>query len=210
VVGNENCLSFLTRKLQIPENPLRPTSSRRRLKCIKILTAGWRSSVAGVVWVDTTTVVSRSANLASRTRKERMSVRPAVRIGPCLRGIKDASRRHAVTSATARPSLTAPPRVARTGRAPGNVRRRHRSSAGQSENERPHDASPKPDKLISYRHIGLTEPPVRYGCGEPLHSTTSLDQRPTRLLVRTAQPEEAVPLEPTGFSLTVERYRPMT
>ena len=34
---------------------------------------------------------------------------------------------------------------------PGNARRRYRSSAGQNSNERPHDVSPKPAKLISSR-----------------------------------------------------------
>src|SRR5580658_7646957 len=36
---------------------------------------------------------------------------------------------------------------------PGNGRRRHRSSAGQSKNERPHDVSPKPAKLICSRQV---------------------------------------------------------
>ena len=38
---------------------------------------------------------------------------------------------------------------------PGNARRRHRSSVGQSANERPHDVSPKPAKLICSRHDEL-------------------------------------------------------
>jgi hypothetical protein len=35
---------------------------------------------------------------------------------------------------------------------PGNVRRRHRSANGQSQNERPTHVLHKPDKIISYRH----------------------------------------------------------
>ena len=36
---------------------------------------------------------------------------------------------------------------------PGNARRRHRSSGGQSANERPHDVSPKPANLTCSRQV---------------------------------------------------------
>src|ERR1700744_892151 len=36
---------------------------------------------------------------------------------------------------------------------PGNTRRGHRPPDRQTGNERTHDVLPKPDKLISYRHL---------------------------------------------------------
>ena len=38
-VGNDNCVSYRTLKLQIPESPMRPISSRRGSRCMSTRTA---------------------------------------------------------------------------------------------------------------------------------------------------------------------------
>ena len=85
-------------------------------------TAASLFSMVGVASAATTAEASQSANLAWKATRKTV-VPPRRQARAVLRAVKDASRRDdAVTSPLARPSLTAPPRVARShGRsAPGN------------------------------------------------------------------------------------------
>jgi hypothetical protein len=123
VVGNDNCVSFLNRKLQIPESPLRPHFVKATVKVHQYPDGSLavfhgrrclgRYDSRGVPIGE-----PRVEGNAGRT-----VVPPRRQARAVLRAVKDASRRDdAVTSPLARPSLTAPPRVARShGRsAPGN------------------------------------------------------------------------------------------
>ena len=121
VVGNDNCVSFLNRKLQIPESPLRPHFVKATVKVHQYPNCSLAFSMAAVVSAATTAKAFQSANHAWKaTREEVVPSRRQARA--VLRAVKDASRRDAVTSPSARPSLTAPPRVARSHArsAPGN------------------------------------------------------------------------------------------
>ncbi len=123
VVGNDNCVSFFNRKLQIPESPLRPHFVEATVKVHQYPDGvGWRFSMAAVALAATTAKAFQSANLAPPTATGRPPARPAVGLAPCSGLPRYASRRDAVTSPLARPSLTAPPRVARSHArsAPGN------------------------------------------------------------------------------------------
>jgi hypothetical protein len=64
VVGNDNCVAFLNRKLQIPESPLRAHFVRATVKVHQYPTVGWRSSMAGCAW-DATTATGFSARRSS-------------------------------------------------------------------------------------------------------------------------------------------------
>jgi transposase len=122
VVGNDNCVSFLTRKLQIPENPLRPHFVKATVKVHQYPAGGvaifhgrrclGRYDSKGVP-IGEPRVEGRERKAAGPSRRQPRAV---------LGAVKDASRRAAVTSPPARPSLTAPPRVAhgRGRSAPGN------------------------------------------------------------------------------------------
>jgi transposase len=122
VVGNDNCVSFLNRKLQIPESPLRPHFVKATVKVRQYPDAGvaifhgprclGRYDKEGVPIGDAQTK-AREGTTAGPARRQARAV---------LGSVKDASRRDAVISPGARPSLTAPPRVTRPrGRsAPGN------------------------------------------------------------------------------------------
>ena len=123
MVGNDNCVSFLNRKLQIPESPLRPHFVKATVKVHQYPDGSLavfhgrrclgRYDSRGVPIGE-----PRVEGNAGRT-----VVPPRRQARAVLRAVKDASRRDdAVTSPLARPSLTAPPRVARShGRsAPGN------------------------------------------------------------------------------------------
>ena len=122
VVGNDNCVSFLNRKLQIPESPLRAHFVKATVKVHQYPDGGLaifhgrrclgrydgNGVPLGVLQPDhheSKTVV------ASRRQP-----------GAVLGAVKDAARRDAVASPRARPSLTAPARGAHPhGRsAPGN------------------------------------------------------------------------------------------
>jgi transposase len=122
VVGNDNCVSFLNRKLQIPESPLRPHFVKATVKvhqypdCSLAVFHGRRC-------------LGRYDNNGAPIGEPRAEACERKAAGPArrqaravLRAVKDASRRDAVTSPSARPSLTAPPRVARSHArsAPGN------------------------------------------------------------------------------------------
>ena len=122
VVGNDNCVSFLNRKLQIPESQLRPHFVKATVKVHQ--------------YPDGSLAVFHGRRCLGRYDRKGVPIgEPRVEgdagrtvVPTCrqpravLRAVKDASRRDAVTSPAARPSLTAPPRVARShGRsAPGN------------------------------------------------------------------------------------------
>jgi len=122
VVGNDNCVSFLNRKLQIPASPLRAHFVRATVKVHQYPDGGLaifhgrrclgRYDGAGVP------IGEPSAN-SHETKADGPSRREADTV---LGAVKDASRRSAVASPVARPSLTAPARGAHPkGRsAPGN------------------------------------------------------------------------------------------
>jgi hypothetical protein len=122
VVGNDNCVSFLNRKLQIPESPLRPHFVKATVKVHQYPDGSLavfhgrrclgRYDSKGVP-IGEPCVEGYAGRTVVPTRRQARAV---------LRAVKDASRRDAVTSPSARPSLTAPARVAHTrGRsAPGN------------------------------------------------------------------------------------------
>jgi hypothetical protein len=114
VVGNDNCVSFLNRKLQIPESPLRPHFVKATVKvhqypdCSLAVFHGRRclgryDNNGAPIGAPRAEACERKA--AGPARRQARAV---------LRAVKDASRRDAVTSPAARPSLTAPPRVARS------------------------------------------------------------------------------------------------
>jgi transposase len=122
VVGNDNCVSFLNRTLQIPESPLRPHFVRATVKVHQYPSGelaifhgprclGRYDSVGVAIGEPGTEEQARKTAVPSRRKS-----------GAGLGAVKDASRRDAVASPKARPSLTAPPRGARScGRsAPGN------------------------------------------------------------------------------------------
>ena len=122
VVGNDNCVSFLNRKLQIPESPLRPHFVKATVKVHQYPDGGLaifhgrrclgRYDNKGVP-IGEPRVEGTKRKAAGPSRRQARTV---------LGTVKDASRRDAVASQEARPSLTAPPRGARSrGRsAPGN------------------------------------------------------------------------------------------
>jgi transposase len=122
VVGNDNCVSFLNRKLQIPESPLRAHFVKATVKVHQYPDGRLaifhgrrclgRYDGAGVPIGETMTGEGEKKADGPSRRQART----------VLGAVKDASRRDAVASQAARPSLTAPPRGARqNGRsAPGN------------------------------------------------------------------------------------------
>ena len=121
VVGNDNCVSFLNRKLQIPESPLRPHFVKATVKVHQYPDGGLAifHGRRCLGRYDS----GRSDRRASRGGPREKAAGPSRRQARAVLGaVKDASRRVAVASPPARPSLTAPPRVAGShGRsAPGN------------------------------------------------------------------------------------------
>jgi transposase len=122
VVGNDNCVSFLNRKLQIPESPLRPHFVKATVKVHQYPDGSLavfhgrrclgRYDSKGVP-IGEPRVEGHVGRTVVPTRRQARAV---------LRAVKDASRRDAMASPAARPSLTAPPRVARSHArsAPGN------------------------------------------------------------------------------------------
>jgi transposase len=122
VVGNDNCVSFLNRKLQIPESPLRPHFVKATVKVHQYPDGGLaifhgrrclgRYDSRGVP-IGEPRAADREKKSADPSRRQPRAV---------LGAVKDASRRDAVASQGARPPLTAPPRGAgsRGRSAPGN------------------------------------------------------------------------------------------
>jgi len=122
VVGKDNCVSFENLKLQIPESPLRPHFVKATVKvhrypdgCLAIFHG--RRCLGR--YASDGTPASDPPPDAGKRRRSVPSSRDARTV---LGAVKDASRRGAVASQAARPSLTAPPRDAGPhGRsAPGN------------------------------------------------------------------------------------------
>ena len=155
-VGNDNCVSFLNRKLQIPASLLRPHFVRATVKVHQYPDGGFMAAV-GLGRYDSKGVPVGEPRAQSPQSKD---------AGPSRRqvapwAVKDASRRDAVTSPAARSSPDSPSasRARAAGRlremvltvSPGNGRRRHRSSEAQNTNERPHDVSHRPANLICSR-----------------------------------------------------------
>lgn len=122
VVGNDNCVSFDNRKLQIPESPLRPHFVKATVRVRRYPRGGLavfhgprclgRYDDKGVP------IEADTAETSAWSRVDPSRQQPDAVLG----AVKDAARRGAAASPKARPSLTAPPRDARTkGRsAPGN------------------------------------------------------------------------------------------
>ena len=122
MVGNDNCVSFLNRKLQIPESPLRAHFVKATVKVHQYPDGGLaifhgrrclgRYDGKGAP-IGEPQARGHEGKTTGPSRREARAV---------LGAVKDASRRDAVTSPSATPSLTVPPRVARSrGRsAPGN------------------------------------------------------------------------------------------
>ena len=122
VVGNDNCVSFLNRKLQIPESPLRQHFVRATVK-VHQYPDGSLAVFYGRRCLGRYNSKGTAVGEPRAEGGERLAAGPSRRQARAVLGaVKDASRRDAVTSPAARPSLTAPPRVARSrGRsAPGN------------------------------------------------------------------------------------------
>jgi transposase len=122
VVGNDNCVSFLNRRLQIPESPLRPHFVRATVK-VHQYPSGALAIFHGrrcLGRYDSAGVAIGEPRADDRVSETVVASRHQARAG--LRAVKDASRRDAVASPKARPSLTAPPRGAhpRGRSAPGN------------------------------------------------------------------------------------------
>ena len=108
VVGNDNCVSFLNRRLQIPESPLRAHFVRATVKVHQYPDGGLaifhgrlclgRYDRDGVPLGAPQPDHHGSKTVVASRRQS----------GAVLGAVKDASRREAVASPRARPSLTAP------------------------------------------------------------------------------------------------------
>jgi hypothetical protein len=127
VVGNDNCVSFLNRKLQIPESPLRPHFVKATVKVHQYPDGGLAvfHGRRCLGRYDNAGVPIGESGAAGTTAKAGPSRREACTV---LGTVKDASRRCAVASQGARPSLTAgrlPEMVLPV--SPGNGRWRRRS-----------------------------------------------------------------------------------
>lgn len=122
VVGNDNCVSFLNRRLQIPESPLRAHFVKATVK-VHQYPDGGLAIFHGRLCLGRYASDGVLLDEVQPTRGTGKIVGPARRQpGAVLGAVKDASRRDAVASPRARPSLTAPARGTRSqGRsAPGN------------------------------------------------------------------------------------------
>ncbi len=113
VVGNDNCVSFETRKLQIPESPLRPHFVKATVK-VHQYPGGDLAIFHGRRCLGRYDKDGRPLGEPAT-----VAPRPAARLAPRAEAVKDASRR---ASAVAAPSLTAPARgaIERGRSAPGN------------------------------------------------------------------------------------------
>jgi len=122
VVGNDNCISFLNRKLQIPESPLRPHFVKATVKVHQYPDGGLAifHGRRCLGHYDSHGVPIGEPRAADRERKSSEPSRRQPRA--VLGAVKDAARRDAVALARGEASLTAPPRVAgsRGRSAPGN------------------------------------------------------------------------------------------
>jgi transposase len=122
VVGNDNCVAFLNRRLQIPASPLRAHFVKATVK-VHQYSDGGLAVFHGRMCLgryDSTGVPIGAPGSAGGETKP--LVPTCGEAGAVLGAVKDAARRDAVASPRARPSLTAPVRVARSHArsAPGN------------------------------------------------------------------------------------------
>ncbi len=113
VVGNDNCVSFENRKLQIPESPLRPHFVKATVKVHRYPNA------ALAIFLGRRCLGRYNPDGNPEPEAGAVPSRPAARIALRAAALKDAARR---ANAVAPPSLTAPTRSANGhGRsAPGN------------------------------------------------------------------------------------------
>jgi hypothetical protein len=122
IVGNDNCVSYENRKLQIPESPLRPHFVKATVKVHQYPNGGL-AIFHGRRCLGRYDCKGAQIDVPSTAGNENTRSVPSGREDRAVLGtVKDASRRSAVASPKTRPSLTAPPRDARSrGRsAPGN------------------------------------------------------------------------------------------
>ena len=138
---HDNCVSFLNRKLQIPESPLRPHFVKARVK-VHRYPGGSLAVFHGrrcLGRYDSKGVAIGEARAEDHKRK---AAGPSASASRRAQGCQGRFAPDAVTSPALRPPLTAPPRVARSHVRsapgdrltvhPGNARRRHHSSRGQA------------------------------------------------------------------------------
>ena len=122
MVGNDNCVAFLNRRLQIPESPLRAHFVRATVQ-VHQYPDGGLAIFHGRLCLGR--YDSNGAPLGAPSAEQHVSTTATAsrrQPGAVLGAVKDAARRDAVASPRARPSLTAPARGASAhGRsAPGN------------------------------------------------------------------------------------------
>jgi|HubBroStandDraft_6_1064221.scaffolds.fasta_scaffold156462_1 transposase len=122
VVGNDNCVSFLNRRLQIPESPLRAHFVKAAVKVHQYLDGGLAIFHGRLCLGRYDSDGVPLGVPQPKHRKSKAVVASRRQPGAVLGAVKDAARRDAMTSPSARPSLTAPARGAQArGRsAPGN------------------------------------------------------------------------------------------
>ena len=122
IVGNDNCVSFENRKLQIPESPLRSHFVKATVKVHQYPNGGL-AIFHGRRCLGRYDSEGAQIDMPATDSNENARSVPTGREDRAVLGtVKDASRRSAVASPRTRPSLTAPPRDARTNSrsAPGN------------------------------------------------------------------------------------------
>lgn len=122
VVGNDNCVAFLNRRLQIAESPLRAHFVRATVK-VHQYPDGGLAIFHGRLCLGRYDSNGDPLGVPRPDEHERKTVVATLRqAGAVLGAVKDAARRFAVASPGARPSLTAPARGTHAhGRsAPGN------------------------------------------------------------------------------------------
>jgi transposase len=122
IVGNDNCVSFEKRKLQIPESPLRAHFVKARVKVHRHPDGAMAIFHGRRCLGRYKSDGSPSGEPAADAKQSQNSVPSSCEARTALGPVKDATRRKAVASPVARPSLTAPARGAGShGRsAPGN------------------------------------------------------------------------------------------
>jgi hypothetical protein len=134
VVGNDNCVAFLNRKLQIAESPLRPHLVRATVRVHQYPDGGLALYYGRLCLGRYDSGGVPIGALAAPDEAKPTRVPP----GREARAVQRPGRRREVVRPVS----------------PGNARRRHRSSVGPSRNERPHRVSHKPAKLICSRQSG--------------------------------------------------------
>ena len=122
VVGNDNCVAFLNRRLQIPESPLRAHFVRATVKVHQYPDGGLAIFHGRLCLGRYDSDGVPLGVLQPDHHESKTVVASRGQPGAVLGAVKDAARRDAVASPRARPSLTAPARGSHAhGRsAPGN------------------------------------------------------------------------------------------